>query len=37
MTLVLMAYDYDNKTRDLSLKDILNVNFQTWMSGLERG
>ena len=37
MTLMLMAYDYNDKTRDLALKDILNVNFQTWMNGLERG
>jgi len=37
MTLVLMAYDYSNKTRDLTLKDILNASYQTWMLGLERG
>jgi Ca-activated chloride channel family protein len=37
MTLVLMAYDFSNKTRDLTLKDLLNVQFQDWMSGLERG
>src|SRR5215831_9845575 len=37
MTLVLMAYDFNNKTRDLSLKDLLNVQFQEWMSGMERG
>ena len=37
MTLVLMAYDFRDKTRDLSLKDLLDVNFQNWMLGLERG
>jgi hypothetical protein len=37
MTLVLMAYDYNDKTRDLSLKDLLNVKFQDWMSAIERG
>jgi len=35
MTLVLMAYDYQKKTRGLSLKDILNPEFQTWMNGIE--
>jgi len=37
MTLVLGAYDYHNKTRDLSLKDLLDVSFQNWLLGLERG
>jgi ABC-type Fe3+ transport system substrate-binding protein len=37
MTLVLMAYDYNDKTRDLMLKDLLNVGFQDWMTGIERG
>src|SRR5262249_2073729 len=37
MTLVLMAYDFNNKTRDLGLKDLLNVKFQDWMSTIERG
>jgi len=37
MTLVLMAYDFSGKTRDLSLKDILNVDFQNWMTTLEQG
>src|SRR5215813_3706920 len=36
-TLVLMAYDFSGKTRDLTLKDILNVDFQNWMLGLEQG
>jgi Ca-activated chloride channel family protein len=37
MTLVLMAYDYSGKCRDLALKDLLDVNFQNWMMGVERG
>jgi ABC-type Fe3+ transport system substrate-binding protein len=37
MTLVLMAYDYHNKTRDLTLKDILDPGFAEWMQGIERG
>lgn len=37
MTLVLMAYDYNDKTRDLTLKDLLNVGFQDWMMEVERG
>lgn len=37
MTLVLMGYDYNGKTKDLSLKDILDSKFQDWMLGLEKG
>lgn len=37
MTLVLMAYDFNSKTRDLDLKDLLNVQFQDWMAKVERG
>ncbi len=37
MTLVLMAYNYSDKTRNLELKDILNPGFQSWMTGIERG
>jgi Bacterial extracellular solute-binding protein len=37
MTLVLMAFDYHQKCRDLALKDILDSGFQDWMRGLERG
>ncbi|KAF0225292.1 MAG: hypothetical protein FD167_4910, partial [bacterium] len=37
MTLVLIGYDYTNKTKDLSLKDILDPKFQDWMLGLEKG
>jgi hypothetical protein len=36
-TLVLMAADYHNKSRELSLTDILNTSFQTWMQDIERG
>jgi ABC-type sulfate transport system substrate-binding protein len=36
-TLVLMAYDYQKKERGLSLKDILNPGFQTWMNDIEGG
>src|SRR4029077_12742383 len=37
ITLVLMAYDYHQKSRGLVLKDILDVNFQNWMQNLEHG
>jgi len=37
MTLVLMAYDFGGKTRGLTLKDILNGDFQNWMLKLEQG
>ncbi|MBI4850312.1 MAG: substrate-binding domain-containing protein [Acidobacteria bacterium] len=37
MTLVLMGYDYTNKTKALGLKDILDSKFQDWMLGLEKG
>jgi Ca-activated chloride channel family protein len=37
MTLVLAAYAYTSKTRDLTLKDIVNVGFQEWLEKLERG
>lgn len=36
MTLVLAAYSYSGKTRDLTLKDIVNVQFQEWLEKLER-
>jgi ABC-type Fe3+ transport system substrate-binding protein len=35
MTLVLMAYDYHQKTRGLELKDILDPGFASWMNGFE--
>jgi hypothetical protein len=37
MTIVLAAYSYHHKTRDLTLKDILDVGFQQWLGELERG
>ncbi len=37
MTLVLMAYDYYGKTRELTLKDILDPGFQAWAQAFERG
>ncbi|HEX3126378.1 MAG TPA: substrate-binding domain-containing protein [Thermoanaerobaculia bacterium] len=37
MTLVLMAYDYHQKSRGLSLQDILDPGFVTWLRELERG
>jgi len=35
MTLVLMAYDFHKKSRGLTMKDILNPEFQTWTNGIE--
>lgn len=35
MALLLMAYDYHNKTRALNLSDILDTKFQQWMIDLE--
>ena len=37
MTLVLMAYDYNNQCRDLTLKEILGLPFQDSLQGFERG
>ena len=34
-TLTLMAYDYDKKERNLTLKDILDPGFQSWMTNTE--
>src|SRR5215813_8819277 len=36
MAIVLAAYSYQKKTRDLQLKDVVDVGFQTWMQGFER-
>jgi hypothetical protein len=36
MTLVLMAQDYHKKSRGLSMKDVLDPAFQSWMNGIER-
>jgi len=37
MTLVLMAFDYQQKCRGLEMKDILDDGFQDWMRRIERG
>jgi ABC-type Fe3+ transport system substrate-binding protein len=37
MTLVLAAYSYEHKTKDLTLKDVLDIGFQQWLEQLERG
>ncbi len=37
MTLVLAAYSYHHKTKDLALKDILDAGFQEWLQKMERG
>jgi len=36
MTLVLMSYGFQNKARNLDLKDVLSVPFQTWMAEFEK-
>jgi len=37
MTIVLAAYTYHKKTKDLQLKDVVDVGFQTWLENFERG
>jgi ABC-type glycerol-3-phosphate transport system substrate-binding protein len=37
MTIVVAAYTYHHKTNNLTLKDVLDVNFQNWLGDLERG
>jgi len=37
MTIVLAAYTFHQKTRDLNLNEVVDVKFQTWLAGLERG
>ncbi len=37
MTLVLAAHAWHQKTRGLTMKDILNVEFQQWLEDMERG
>ena len=36
MTLVLAAYTFNHKTKDLSVRDVVNADFQTWLANLER-
>jgi hypothetical protein len=35
--LVTMAYDYHAKSAGIELADVLNVDFQKWLGGIERG
>jgi ABC-type Fe3+ transport system substrate-binding protein len=37
MAVVLAAYSYQKKTKDLQLKDVVDVGFQTWLQNFERG
>jgi hypothetical protein len=37
VTLLLMAYDFRDKSRDLTLADITAPDFQDWMNDIERG
>jgi hypothetical protein len=37
MTIILAAYSYHHKTKNLELKDVLDVGFQRWLEELERG
>lgn len=36
MTLLLMAQDFHHKSRGLTMKEVLDPAFQTWMQGIER-
>lgn len=36
MTLLLMSYDFHNKSRGLVMKDLLDPAFQTWMLSIEK-
>jgi hypothetical protein len=37
LTLVLMAYEFSGKQRDLTLSDITRAEFQDWLQSLEHG
>src|SRR5271165_747953 len=37
MTIVLAAYAYQKKAKDLELKDVVDVGFQNWLQSFERG
>jgi hypothetical protein len=37
MTIVLAAYSYQKKSKDLELKDVVDVGFQNWLQTFERG
>jgi len=36
MTIVLAAYTFDHKTKDLTVRDVVNADFQQWLANLER-
>jgi len=36
MALVLSAYTFNRKTKDLGVRDVVNADFQTWLASLER-
>lgn len=37
MTIVLAAYSYQKKSKDLQLKDVVDVGFQNWLQTFEHG
>jgi Ca-activated chloride channel family protein len=37
MTIALAAYSYQKKTKDLQLKDVVDLGFQNWLQSFERG
>src|SRR5271165_903561 len=37
MTIVLAAYSYQKKSKDLELKDVVDVGFQNWLQMFEHG
>lgn len=37
MTLVLSAYSFHNKTRGLTVADVVDAKYQAWLANLERG
>jgi len=37
MAIVLAAYTYHHKTKDLTVADVVNAGFQQWLTALERG
>jgi ABC-type glycerol-3-phosphate transport system substrate-binding protein len=36
MTIVLGAYSFHHKTKDLTVRDVVDANFQQWLTSLER-
>jgi len=37
LTIVLAAYTFNHKTKDLTVRDVVNADFQQWLANLERG